>query len=310
MMKSIEEVSRLIRELDSLNTGKQAATSLVGYGPLSVEPLRKFLLEGKPRKIFQPRFWAVEALARLGAKEVLMEYLFRDKHIADPEDRFGEEAVESAAARFLASWPDEDVHRALLKLSERRMLVGLIEALAGFKCPEAIPFFERALEDDFYRPAAEDALQKLGVMSCNTLVQSAVTPVPSPSTETSSSLERRRSAVRLLNKVGMPAKHWQILRRLIYEPDKELVVGASKLGMGVASNDDRVIIIHRLVELVSSVPWYLQEDVADMLVALEKESAEEIENEIARRTGQPENIAAVDGRLHALLRVKRRFKKV
>jgi hypothetical protein len=52
---------------------------------------------------------------------------------------------------------DEDTYRFLLKLSERRLLNGLIDALAEFKNPEAIPYFERALEDDFYRAAAEKA---------------------------------------------------------------------------------------------------------------------------------------------------------
>ncbi|MGA2027122.1 MAG: hypothetical protein ABSH17_08650 [Syntrophobacteraceae bacterium] len=153
-MSSIDENDRLIRELESLNTGKQAAERLVEYGQAAVEPLRRFLFEGIPRKIFQPRFWAVEALAHLGAKDALLEYLLPMREILDPEDRFGEEAVESAAARFLSVWPDEDVYQSLLKLSERRMLLGLIDALAEFRRPEAIPYFERALEDDFYRSAA------------------------------------------------------------------------------------------------------------------------------------------------------------
>jgi hypothetical protein len=150
-MSSPDEINRLIRELESLNTGKQAADRLVEYGPSTVESLRRFLLEGVPRKIFQPRFWAVEALARLGAKDVLLEYLLSIREILDPEDRFGEETVESAAARFLSAWPDEDVYQSLLKLSERRMLLGLIDALAEFRRPEAIPCFERALEGDFQR---------------------------------------------------------------------------------------------------------------------------------------------------------------
>ena len=59
----------------------------------------------------------------------------------------------SAAARFLAAWRDEDIYQLLLKLSEQRLLNGLIDALAEFKGLEAIPYFERALEDDFYRAA-------------------------------------------------------------------------------------------------------------------------------------------------------------
>jgi len=61
MVRPLQEIYQLIRELDSLNTGKQAAARLVECGPLAIEPLRRFLLEGIPRKIFQPRLWAVEA---------------------------------------------------------------------------------------------------------------------------------------------------------------------------------------------------------------------------------------------------------
>jgi hypothetical protein len=260
-MSSLEEIYRLIGELDSLNTGKRAAERLVEYGPLAAEPLRRFLLEGAPRKIFQPRHWAVEALARLGARDVLLEYLFQIREIPDPEDRFGEEAVESAAARFLAAWPGEDVYQSLLKLSERRMLTGLIEALAEYRRLETIPYFERALEDDFYRSAAEEALQKLGAPACSALALSAVTPRPNFWMETPSSLQRRRCSVRLLHKIGMPVEYWLTLRKLLDEPDEELFTAASKLGVRLASKEDRVIIGRRLIELLFLAPWYLQGDI-------------------------------------------------
>jgi hypothetical protein len=266
-----ERIPVFIRKLDFLTEGEQAAARLVAYGPSAIEPLRKFLLEGTPRKIFQPRLWAVAALARLKAKEVLIEYLLQEKNIADPEDRFGEEAVESAAVRSLAAWADEEVFQFLLKLSERRMLQGLIETLAVFKRPEALPYFDRALEDDFYRPAAEAAFQKMGPMSCNTLVASAVTRRPNLPMETPSSLQRRRSATRLLIKIGVNAEHWPILRKLIDESDEELVVSAAKLGIGISSKYDRKIIARRLIEVASRAPWYLQEDIHNILVTLPQE---------------------------------------
>lgn len=306
-MTSSHEIAQLIGELDSLNTGERAAARLAECGSIAIEPLRKYLLEGSPRKIFQPRLWAVEALARLKAKEVLCEYLFRERNIPDPEDRFGEEAVESAAAHFLAAWPDEETFVSLLKLSERRMLNGLIETLAQYGRPETMPYFERALEDDFYRAAAEKAFQKLGKASCDTLVLSAVTLRPGPFVESPSSLERRRSAIRLLNGIGIAPQHWQTLRRLLDEPDEELVVGASKLGMSIASREDRRAISHRLIGLVALAPWHLQEDIEDILTALKDESAGEIAGEVAQRNKQPEDLRARDERLRALLRIQRRF---
>ncbi|MGA2938904.1 MAG: hypothetical protein ABSF52_17655 [Syntrophobacteraceae bacterium] len=307
-MSSPDEINRLIGELESLNTGKQAAERLVEYGPLAAAPLRRFLLEGIPRKIFQPRFWAVEALARLEAKDVLLEYLFQIREIPDPEDRFGEEAVESAAARFLSAWPDEGVYQSLLKLSELRMLLGLIDALGEFRRPEAIPYFERALEDDFYRSAAEEAFLKMGAEARGALASSAMTPLPSLVMETPSSLHRRRSAVRLLYKIGTPPEYWQVLRELIHDPDEELFVSASKLGTKIASEEDRATIARRVMKLLSSVPWYLQEDIEEVLVLLGADAAADIEEEISRRMRQPEEARAVDVRLRSLIRVGRRLK--
>ena len=309
MATPIDEVYRLIGELDSLRRGEEAVASLVGLGPVAIEPLSDFLLEGKPSKVFQPRLWAVKALARLGARDVFIAYLFQEREIPDPEERFGEEAVESAAARFLAAWPGEDTCRLLLKLSEHRLLNGLIDALAEFKTKEAIPYFERALEDDFYRPSAENALLKLGAMAGDALSRSAVTPSPSSSLETPGSLARRRSAVRLLNITGISASHWQILRALIHESDAELVVYAAKLGIRFGSKEDRVMIARRLIEFLSSTSWHLWRDILENLVALEREAAGEIEVEIARRLEQREDVRAVDRRLRALLWVKRRWEQ-
>ena len=309
MALPLDEISQLIHKLESLCRGEETVEFLVGLGPVAIEPLSEFLLEGKPSKVFQSRLWAVKALARLGARDVLVTYLFREKEIADPEERFGEEAVESAAARFLAAWPDEDMRRLLLKLSEGRMLVGLIDALAEFKTQEAIPYFERALEDDFYRPAAENAFLRLGVLAADALSRSAVTPHSGPSGETPSSLERRRSAVRLLHMIGISAGHWQILRGLIQESDAVLVVEAAKLRTGFASVEDRRLIAHRLIWFLSSTPWHLGKDIEENLVALKREAAGEIEEEIARRLEQPEDVRALDTRLRALLRVKRRWER-
>jgi len=306
---SIGEAHRLICELESLYRGEEAVASLIALGPVAIEPLSEFLLEGKPSKVFQPRLWTVKALARLGARDVLIAYLFQEREIPDPEERFGEEAVASAAARFLAAWPGEDTYELLLKLSERRLLNGLIDALAEFKTAEAIPYFERALEDDFYRCAAENAFLKLGALAGDALSQSAVTASPSSFLETPGSLERRRSAVRLLNITGISANHWQILRALIQESDAELVVYASKLGIRFGSREDRGMIAHRLIEFLSSTSWRLWRDILENLDALEHEAAGEIEEEIARRREQREDVRALDVRLRTLLAVKRRWEQ-
>lgn len=304
------EIDRLIRRLESLYKGEETVDLLVALGQAAVVPLSEFLLKGRPSKVFQPRLLAVQALARLKAKKVLIAYLFREREISDPEASFGEEAVASAAALCLAAWPGEDTYRLLVQLSERRLLNGLIEALAQFRTRETIPYFVRALEDDFYRPAAEEAFLKLGVMAREVLVQAAVTPFPDSALETPTSLKRRRSAVRILSSIGISAAPWQILRGLIQESDAELVVEAAKLGVRVASKEDRALMARRLIKLLSSTSWHLLADIEETLVALKDEAASEIGKEIARCLEPREGATVIVMRLRALLRVKRRWDRV
>jgi hypothetical protein len=303
------EIDRLIRRLESLYKGEETVDLLVALGPAAVAPLSEFLLKGRPSKVFQPRLWAVQALARLAAREVLLAYLFQAREISDPEASFGEEAVASAAARCLAAWPDEATYRLLLQLSERRPLNGLIEALAQFKTRETIPYLIRALEDDFYRPAAEEAFLKLGALAHDALVQAAVTPLPDAALETPASLKRRRSAVRLLSSLGISAASWQILRGLLLESDAELVVEAAKLGVRVASEEDRALMARRLLKLLAATSWHLLADIEATLIPLRPEAAGEVDKEIARGLEQQEDRRVIDLRLRALLRVKGRWEQ-
>ena len=159
---SDQDIRNLVRGLDSLRGGDFAAAALVGCGPRAIAPLREFLLQGKPRGIFQPRQLAVETLAELGARDVLIEYLKQARTITDPVVRFSEAAVESTAARVLARWRTEEVYHTLKNLASTRLLPGLVEALGEFGRVEMIPYFLWALGDDECRDAAEQALRKLG----------------------------------------------------------------------------------------------------------------------------------------------------
>jgi hypothetical protein len=282
LVMSSDEVYRLIDELKALYMGKAALDLLVELGPVAIGPLREYLLEGNPCKVFQPRLWAVEALARLGAKDVLLAYLLQEKEIPDPEECFGEGAVKSAAARFLAAWPEEKVRQSLVALSERRMLLGLIDALAELKVSEALPYFERALEDDFYRSAAENAFLQMEGMGIETLLHSALTPLLNFSLETPGSLERRRSALRLLNTIGISATQWQILRGLLHESDPEIFVEAAQLAEKVGSEEDRAIIARRLPDFLSSTPWHLRADIDEILLKLKNEAAGETRKDVSR----------------------------
>jgi hypothetical protein len=80
----IAKVQRLISELETLTTGEATVASLIAMGPVAIEPLRLYLLEGKPSSVFQPRLWAVKALAGLQAREALVAYLLQKRKLLIP----------------------------------------------------------------------------------------------------------------------------------------------------------------------------------------------------------------------------------
>ena len=87
-----------------------AAAALVGCGARAIPPLRSFLLRGAPQSLYQPRQLAVETLAELGAKDVLIEYLRAPAMIDDAVVRHGEDAVRSTAARELGEMADARIY--------------------------------------------------------------------------------------------------------------------------------------------------------------------------------------------------------
>lgn len=62
------EVRRLLGCLQSLIDGQSVIQELAACGPRAIPPLREFLLSGRITSVPQPRMWAVEALALLGAR--------------------------------------------------------------------------------------------------------------------------------------------------------------------------------------------------------------------------------------------------
>lgn len=299
------EIRELIAELDSLRSGERVVALLVAYGAGAVEPLRDYLLEGRPSAVFQPRLGAVKVLAALGAREVLLEYLLNPKPILDPVVRLAEESVESEAARSLAFWRTEETFQLLLDLSHTRMLIGLIDALAEFGRAEAIPFFDRALEDDFYRPAAEEAFRKLGAAARPALVLSLLTPLPGRAAETPSSLRRRRSAAGLLAETGIGVADWNALQPLLDEEQPEIVVAAAKMAVSAGTREDWGMAASRLLDVLPSSAWYLHEDIEEILVALGEKML--VNEEVERRLRLPERARVQDRALPVLLRVRRRL---
>jgi HEAT repeat protein len=258
-----EEVRSFVGDLESLPSGDLTVSLLVGCGQRAVAPLRDYLLHGQPRGIFQPRQRAVEALAQLGAKEVLIEYLSQKRMIPDFEVRFGEEAVENTAARALSQWPTDDVFAFLCSLAERRMLAGAIEALGKFDRFEAAWILIRALGDDVCHPVAEEALRRIAETVKPLLLQASRRV--NPEYEKPSERQRRRSVVRILSDLPLTLGDWEELRPLLADEDKTITRTVAQVAVDRASETERERAVQFLIRSLGSAPWFEQMHIQECL---------------------------------------------
>jgi HEAT repeat protein len=302
--KSPSEMQVWIDRLNSLLDGPEASVRLAGLGTPAVAPLKQFLLSGVPSGIFQPRQWAVEALGTLGAKDALLEYLKRDDPIPDPVIRQGEEAVRNTAARLVARWKTEDVFQILLSLADKHLLPGVISALGEFGRAEALPRLERALEDDVARPAAEEAFLKFGETATDRLVSTATRRKIIENQEVPSSLQRRRSAAKILADTGLGKPFWPRLRPLLDESHPELVVHGARLAVRAGDESDKQRAVIALLRILPDAPWHVREEAASCLKALLYLGEKLIDEEIARRLSEPPQQRAADNALIMLARIR------
>jgi hypothetical protein len=266
--------------------------------------LREFLLSGRVTSVPQPRMWAVEALALLGARDVLIEYLQAPGRAVDAQLQFAEDAVRNTAGRGLSAWRDDQTLKILLDLCRKRNLPGIVETLAGFERVEAIPALDRALEDDMCREAAAEGFRKLGANARSALLLSAVTPLPNAECETPSSLFRRRSVLGLLTEIGVERQSWAELRPLLAERDPELLARLAQMASSVADPCGRAFAAGGLVNVLARLPWFVWKEAEQALAALAPESVPAIQAELSRRLSNPPLVRAGDEVLRMLLRLK------
>jgi hypothetical protein len=303
-----EQIEALVQSLNSLHEGELGVDMLVACGERAIEPLRRFLLHGKPSGIFVPKQRAVKALAELGAKQVLLDYLAFDEHIADPVAAHGEEAVKNTAARALAAWHTEDVYQALLQTLRRRRLLGVIEALGEFPGrPEAVPDLVAILEDDFCRSSAEDVLQSLGDAAHSALIDAARTPDPSGARETPSSRSRRRAALRLLESLRLLIEDWRKVAALLHDSDPEIAARAAAIALNLADRRDQELAVKRMIEVLPASDWLLQGDIQGWLEKHLDVALPSINDEILRRQAASASVQAADSILRLLLAVRRKW---
>jgi hypothetical protein len=307
MDTSSTEIARLIGCLDSLREGDQVADLLVVHGERAIPHLRKYLMEGQPRHIYQPRQRAVIALARLGAKGVLIEYLCAPKKIPDPVFRFGEEAVENTAARALADWHTDDVFEVLLQIAQTRTLPGIIEALGSFRHPKTIPLFIGALMDDVSRPAAENALKAMGEIAKAALIKAAIVPISLEDFENPSILLRRRSAMRILADMTVTVEAWPALKGCLLDSDTDISVSTARIALEIAGMGDQHMAIEVLIGNIPHADWYVQTEIENCLIKHYDIAKGAITERIKQRTWQPEQAQDRDRVLLILLNVRKRI---
>ena len=260
---SDDEIRSFVSDLESLRGGDLTVSLLVGCGQRAVAPLREYLLWGKPRGIFQPRQRAVEALAQLGAKKVLVEYLGQQRSIPDFEVRFGEEAIENTAARALSEWLTEDVFRFLCGLAHRRKLAGAIETLGKFERPEAAPILIEALGDDVCNLAAQEGLRKIAENLKPLLM--AATHRANTGHEKPSERQRRRSIVRILSELPLTGVDWNELRPLLDDEDRTIARTVAQVALSWAPQEERDRATRFLVHSLQWAPWFEQLQIQDCL---------------------------------------------
>ena len=293
--------------LESLHGGDHAVDLLAACGEEAIAPLRNYLVEGKPNHIYQPRQRAVIALAKLGAKEVLMEYLSMQKDISDPVTRFGEEAVENTTAHLLARWQTGDVFELLLRIAYTRTLPGVIEALGSFRRPESIPLFIAALMDDVSRNAAENALKAIGETARPTLIEVVRTsPDSSENGESPSNLLRRRSAMRILEDMTVNVKEWPTLKELLHDADSEISILAALMVLDIAGLEDKNMALKTLIGKIPAANWCNKMEIENGLVKHYGVAERDIKDQIEQRRRQPEKKQAADSVLQILLNIRRR----
>jgi hypothetical protein len=302
-----EEIEALVQSLNSLHEGELGVDMLIACGERAIEPLRRFLLHGKPSGIFVPKQRAVKALVELGAKEVLLDYLALEEQIADPVAAHGEEAVKNTVARALAAWHTEDVYQALLRALRHRRLHGVIEALGEFPGrAEAVPELVAALEDDFCRGSSEDVLRNLGEVAHFACIDAASTANPSGANETPSSRSRRRSALRLLESMRLLVEDWRKIAALLHDSDPEIAARAGSIALNLADGQNKELAVKRMIEVLPTSGWLLQAEIQGWLGNHLEVALPSINEEIRRRQAASAAVQAADSVLRLLLALKRK----
>jgi hypothetical protein len=264
-----------VGRLKSLHDGDSAFFEVVELGPDVVPALRRLLFEPEPSGLHQVRGRAAEALAALGAFDVLADFLRSRQPIADPVERLGEEVVTGAAARAIARLQEEWVYRLLGDLAAHCCVAGVLAGLGSFHRKDSIEIFIRALSEDEVRLTAEAILRGFGRAVRPALIAAALDRGDARNPESESHLRKRRSALGILLEIGIPPKKWGVLRPLMEDRDRQITLLACRVCFDLGSAQDLARSARRLIDLRSGADWLEKEHIDDLLTAIRSAASRE-----------------------------------
>ncbi len=263
--RSRRDVHRAIRKLASLHDGDAGVIDVVVCGPRAIPALRDLLFTREPSGIYETRRRVVEALSRLGADDVLIDYLRNPHAISDPVEQLGEDAVINAAARALTNSKRVEVTPLLLEWVRRRPLAGAVDALGRRGGVEAIPFLVEALVEDECRPSAERAIRTFGRSTRGALRELAVRS-PRPGEPVVLLNRGRSSALKLLAEMGRPSLALcAALRPLMQNDAPGVAFAACRICLQSADRTDASAAALRLVDLLADADPLLSGDIETSL---------------------------------------------
>ena len=268
-------IEHAVRRLKSLHEGDSGFLEVVDLGPDVVPALRRLLFEPEPSGLHQVRGRAAEALAALGAFDVLADFLVSRDPIADPVERLGEEVVIGAAAHAIARLREEWVYRLLRVLATHRCITGVLAGLGSFHRKDSIEIFIRALDEDEMRLTAEAILRVFGRAARSALIEAALDRGNADRSENESHLRKRRSALGLLLEIGIPPKKWLVLRPLMEDSDRQIALLACRFCFEFGSAQDLARSARRLIDLRPGSDWLERELIDELLKAIRSTASPE-----------------------------------
>lgn len=297
-----------VTRLLSLHEGEKGVLEVVGCGRRALPVLRELLFQREPSGLYQPRCHVVDALASLGAHDILIAFLENRREISDPVEATGEEAVINAAARALRGHCNEHVFAMLLALVEAHQLSGPIEVLGASRRTEALPAIVAALDDDVARPAAEDAIRRFGGLAVPLLLRVIRRPASRPQDEPESSRRKRRSALALVIELGASAEVPPEVRKgLMDENDDALSLLGCRLALVRGPERERQAAARRLIDRLEHSSSLLRKEIEDLLVGNGDVAGVVAQAVLSGLPPQPEYDYSAHGEaVRTLLRVKAR----